>query len=92
MATDQFITCSDCNHQYVLDIEKRPVKGSRLDVGHECPMCHTWYHSFFTTPKLQKQAELVNRAKSRANKSDTHFQRYKRKLAEYQRSFALVNS
>lgn len=91
MTTDQFISCSDCGHQYVLDIEERQAEGGKLDIGHECPMCHTWYHSFFTTPELQRQADLVNKFRDKASKSLKDLARYRRKLAQYRQSFALVN-
>ncbi|MCG3208636.1 MAG: hypothetical protein FOGNACKC_02248 [Anaerolineae bacterium] len=86
-----FITCNDCGHEFVLDLEERPAEGKRLDVGHECPMCHTWYHAFFTTTRLKAQAERLLKFRDKANQSEPDWQRYQRKLAEYRQSFALVN-
>jgi hypothetical protein len=93
-----FITCNDCQHEFVLDLVERPAAGSPsagsggvVEVGHECPMCHTWYRAFYTTPRLKEQAARLLKFRDKAGRSEKDWARYQRKLAEYRRSFAVVN-
>ncbi len=87
----QLITCPDCDHHYPLDLQEIVVAKNKIEIGHECPACHTWYHSFFTSPKLKQQQALLARFKAKASRSPKHWQRYQRKKAAFKTSYNRLN-
>jgi hypothetical protein len=88
----QVIQCHECKHDYVLDLQTKPRDGGLVDVGFECPDCHTWNHCYFTNPSLEQRAALLKRFADKARRSNADWQRYQRKKAEYQRAYSTLNT
>lgn len=84
-------TCSDCQNTFELDLQEIPFGDDQIEVGFECPYCHTWFHSYNTNQALEKRRALLKRFEAKANRSDEHWQRYKRKKREFQQAFDRLN-
>lgn len=92
MADNETLECSECKFEYVLDVEHRPVCEDIVDVGHECPQCHTWFRSYYTNPILDKKRRLLRRFMAKAHLSLEDSQRYWRKKKEFATSHDLFQA
>lgn len=87
------VKCSECGHMIEMDVQERPAKDvDTVEVGFECPDCHTWFHGYFDTPELKAQRNLLAKFKAKAARSQADFQRYKRKQQAFKEAFYRINA
>ena len=86
---DQVVTCPHCRVEFPLAVKEVPLEGGDgdVDVGIECPACGFWTHSYFLNRRLKEKQAKLAQFKAQAGKSQKHWERFKRKQAEYQREF-----
>jgi hypothetical protein len=74
-----------------MQAKERKTSNGDIEGGVECPQCHLWVHSYYLSPELIQKRVQLGRFKRSAHKSEQHWNRYQRKLAEYQRAFSDFN-
>lgn len=75
-----------------MDVQQRPASDpTLLEVGIECPDCHTWYHGYFTDDGLEQLRALLGRFQAKAQRSQADFARYQRKREAFVAAFYRIN-
>ena len=85
------VRCNECDREFVVDLAEVEVKPGLAEVGFECPMCHTWHHSYYTTPALKRQRVRTAKYRAKAGRSAANWDRYQRKKGKYAAAFDRVN-
>lgn len=78
------VICDECHAQYPLNIVEQRLEVGVIDVGHQCPRCRFFTHSFYTNILLKEKQAKLARYRQAAHRGPVFLARYERVKAEYQ--------
>jgi len=85
------VRCHDCEREFVVDLVERETEPGLTAVGFECPWCHRWHHSYYSTAGLKRKRQLLKKFKAKARRSAADWERYRRKKQEFTAAFNRIN-
>ncbi len=85
------VRCHDCDREFVVDLLERETESGPTAVGFECPWCHRWHHSYYSTANLKRKRRLLRKFKAKARRSAADWERYQRKRREFGAVFNQLN-
>ena len=85
------VRCADCGNEFVVDLVTVERKPGVFEVGFECPLCHTWHHSYFSNQSLEQRRAMLAKFRAKAGKSAGDWERYRRKKQQFATAFDRLN-
>lgn len=85
------VICSECHAQYGLNVIHIRREAGVIEVGHQCPTCQFFTHSFYTNPGLQEKQARLARYRQAAHRGPKFLARYDRARENYQREHDAFN-
>ncbi len=85
------VRCHDCEREFVVDLVENEIEAGLTAVGFECPWCHRWHHSYYSSANLKRKRQRLQKFRAKAGRSATDWAWYQRKRREFTTAFNRIN-